>query len=294
MASVCGETWFHFFLKETLMGLSWVSFLPETRQDLLVSIRMCKLLAQCQLDTVKGNAFLYAVPEAISALTIIMLHISSNSSSQQTMVLAVLETLAVLLRAIAGSLWNPHHVAQALQALQAVPLRNLLTREDHDVFHAYHEILHCILQLHPQVMLKASASFLCAIRHLLHSVMREGRQKADTNSYESDKDWVLRSAQSMERLYCQVAACAANFTALASFLVAEYVDELQKVTLRTDVKRHLSEGIFAVLDVCREADLNMLRTCLSPGVQEIFRHLYTDFQRFHQYKTRVRADTEDV
>uniref|UniRef100_A0A8C4WVW2 Uncharacterized protein n=1 Tax=Eptatretus burgeri TaxID=7764 RepID=A0A8C4WVW2_EPTBU len=98
-------------------------------------------------------------------MQIVMQHVSSMPSGQQTMVLAVLETLAVLLRAIVGSLRNPHHVAQALQALHAVPLQKLATREDHDVFHAYHEILHCILQLHPRVKLSTNTFNLPYLPH---------------------------------------------------------------------------------------------------------------------------------
>lgn len=59
---------------------------------------------------------------------------------------------------------------------------------------------------------------------------------------------------------------------------------LSQVTLYPAVKGLLQEGIYLILDLCIEPDVQFLRVSLQPGVRDIFKELYNDYVRYHKGK----------
>lgn len=55
-----------------------------------------------------------------------------------------------------------------------------------------------------------------------------------------------------------------------------------QVTLRPDVKLHLTEGIYLILDLCKEQDIKFLRAGLPMGVREVFNELYGSYTHYHK------------
>ncbi|PWA17143.1 hypothetical protein CCH79_00010544 [Gambusia affinis] len=55
-----------------------------------------------------------------------------------------------------------------------------------------------------------------------------------------------------------------------------------RVTLRPDVKLHLTEGVYCVLDLCLEPDVKLLRAGLNAGVREVFNELYSNYTHYHK------------
>uniref|UniRef100_A0A2K5Q8S9 URB2 ribosome biogenesis homolog n=1 Tax=Cebus imitator TaxID=2715852 RepID=A0A2K5Q8S9_CEBIM len=194
----------------------------------------------------------------------------------------VLDVLAALLRQGEEAISNPHHVSLAFSILLTVPLDHLKPLEYGSVFPRLHNVLFSILQCHPKVMLKAIPSFLNSFNRLVFSVMREGRQK-DKGSTD-DLPMVLKCARLVERMYSHIAAQAEEFTVFSPFMVAQYVSEVQKVTLYPAVKSLLQEGIYLILDLCIEPDVQFLRASLQPGVRDVFKELYNDYLKYHKAK----------
>ncbi|XP_031702796.1 unhealthy ribosome biogenesis protein 2 homolog [Anarrhichthys ocellatus] len=184
-----------------------------------------------------------------------------------------------LLRQGEGLITNPHHVILVLGALQLVPLHHLTPTVYQSAFLAVHEALFAIIQCHPQVMLNAAPSFLNVFYRLVASIMQEGRQRGDS---DTDGDVYLQCSRLIERMYSHIAATAESFTTLSAFMVAQYVTELQKVTLRPDVKLHLTEGIYRILDLCVEQDIKFLTAGLQMGVREVFNELYSSYTHYHK------------
>lgn len=83
-------------------------------------------------------------------------------------------------------------------------------------------------------------------------------------------------------MYTHIANTAEDFTVLSSFIVAQYVSELQRVTLQPEVKTHLTEGIYCILDHCVERDIKFLNTTLQMGVKEVFNELYNSYTHYHK------------
>lgn len=55
-----------------------------------------------------------------------------------------------------------------------------------------------------------------------------------------------------------------------------------QVTLRPDVKSHLTEGIYQILDLCVEQDIRFLLAGLPTGVREVFNELYASYTHYHK------------
>lgn len=57
-----------------------------------------------------------------------------------------------------------------------------------------------------------------------------------------------------------------------------------QVTLYPAVKGHLQEGIYLILDLCIEPDVQFLRASLPPGVRDVFKELHNDYVKYHRAK----------
>uniref|UniRef100_A0A8C2KLF7 URB2 ribosome biogenesis homolog n=1 Tax=Cyprinus carpio TaxID=7962 RepID=A0A8C2KLF7_CYPCA len=153
-------------------------------------------------------------------------------------------TLTILLRQGEAKISNPQHVIV----------------DYHAAFEAIHEALFTVIHCYPQVMLKASPTFLNGFYRLVSSVMHEGRQRGD-----SDRESLLKCATLVERMYTHIANAAEDFTVLIHRCT---------LTLQPEIKAHLTKGIYCILDRCVEQDIKFLNTTLQMGVKEVFSELY--------------------
>lgn len=55
-----------------------------------------------------------------------------------------------------------------------------------------------------------------------------------------------------------------------------------QVTLRPDIKSHLTEGVYRILDMCVERDVKFLSSSLQMGVREVFNELYSSYTHYHK------------
>lgn len=273
---------FGMVLQSILQGLDVTQAWRSDLQVVLCAIRLLKLLLKCPLNGEKASLLWRSCPQIITALMLQHREACREQPVALAVIEPVLEVLAVLLRKGEESISNPHHVSLAFNILLTVPLEHLQPREFGSVFLKMHSVLFSILQCHSKVMLKAVPSFLNSFNRLLVSVMHEGRQK-DKGSVD-DLTVVLESARLVERMYSHLATRAEEFTAFSPFLVAQYVTEVQKVTLYPPVKNLLQEGIYLILDLCMERDIQFLRASLQAGARDVFKDLHSDYLKYHKAK----------
>ncbi|XP_030628707.1 unhealthy ribosome biogenesis protein 2 homolog [Chanos chanos] len=250
-------------------------------KDVLSTVILTKLLATCLLPEPCAKTFWLIAPQIISALVFIVKESSRMIPLTCALTVPTLDALTTLLRQGESLLSNSHHVVLVLGALQLVPLENQSVEDYHSAFEAIHEALFAIIQCHPQVMLKAAPSFLNCFYRLVTSIMHEGRQRGEAER-GGDGEMLLKCARLVERMYSHIATTAEGFTVLSSFMVAQYVSELQRVTLQPDVKAHLTEGIYQILDLCVEQDVKFLNTTLQAGVKEVFHELLSSYKHYHK------------
>lgn len=265
-----------------LQGLDVSNMWKADVQAIVSAITLLRLLLNCPLSGEKASLLWRACPQIVTALTLLNREACQEQPVSLTVVGPVLDVLAALLRQGEEAIGNPHHVSLAFSILLTVPLDHLKPPEYGSIFLRLHNVLFSILQCHPKVMLKAIPSFLNSFNRLVFSVMREGRQK-DKGSTD-DLPTVLKCARLVERMYSHIAARAEDFTVFSPFMVAQYVLEVQKVTLYPAVKRLLQEGVYLILDLCVEPDVQFLRASLQPGMRDVFKELYNDYLKYHKAK----------
>ncbi|KAM8812501.1 unhealthy ribosome biogenesis protein 2 homolog [Rhynchonycteris naso] len=273
---------FQGMMQYILQGLDIRNVWTADQRAILSALKLIKLLLNCPFGGEKASLFWRACPQIITALTLQ----TREACQEQPVPLAVfeptLDILAALLRQGEKAIGNPHHVSLAFSILLMTPVHRLKPAEYGSIFPRMHNVLFSILQCHPKVMLKAIPSFFNCFHRLVVSVMHEGRQK-DKGSAD-DLLVVLECARLVERMYSHIAARAEDFTVFSPFMVAQYVTELHKVTLYPAVKNLLQEGIYLVLDLCIEPDVQFLRVSLPPGARDVFRELHNDYVKYHKAK----------
>ncbi|XP_031197625.1 unhealthy ribosome biogenesis protein 2 homolog isoform X1 [Mastomys coucha] len=273
---------FEMVVQSILQGLDVTQAWRSELQVVLCAIRLLNLLLKCPLNGEKAGLLWRSCPQIVTALMLQHREACQEQPVALVVIEPILEVLAVLLRKGEESINNPHHVSLAFNILLTVPLEHLKPREFGSVFLKMHNVLFSILQCHSKVMLKAIPSFLNSFNRLLFSVMHEGRQK-DKGSMD-DLPEVLESARLVERMYSHIATRAEEFTTFSPFMVAQYVTEVQKVTLYPPVKNLLQEGIYLILDLCMERDIQFLRASLQSGARDVFKDLHSDYLKYHKAK----------
>ncbi|XP_029944851.1 unhealthy ribosome biogenesis protein 2 homolog isoform X2 [Salarias fasciatus] len=250
-------------------------------REVLSAVIVIKLLSCCQLPETCSKVLWLIAPQVTSAMVALVRTSSQDASLTLPFTLPTVTAMTTLLRREEGLIPNAHHVVLVLGALQSVPLTHMTPPAYQSAFLAVHEALFAILQCHPQVVTDAAPSFLNVFHRLLASIMQEGRQRGD-GDIDSDADVFVPCSRLIERMYSHIAAATESFTMLSAFMVAQYVTELQKVTLRPDVKLHLTEGIYYILDLCKEQDMKFLKAGLQAGVREVFNELYSSYTHYHK------------
>ncbi|XP_068010191.1 unhealthy ribosome biogenesis protein 2 homolog [Melanerpes formicivorus] len=283
LLGTCSSEEFCTIVNLVLQGLEIRNVWQQKAQEVLSAVTLTKFLLICPLSEDKAKAFWIASPQILTALAMQTKEACQDHSLISTIVVPILDTVTVLLRQGEGFLLNVRHVALAFSILLIVPLDHLKTEDYHSVFLGVHEVLFSIVQCHPKVLLKAVPSFLNIFHRLVVSIMHEGRQRGDRVNI-GEFEVILKCAHLVERMYTRVAAEMEDFTVFSAFIVAQYVTELQKVTLHPAVKKHLTEGIYHILDLCIERDIKFLNASLPAGVREVFKDLYNDYNRYYKAK----------
>ncbi|KAG7236031.1 hypothetical protein INR49_001431 [Caranx melampygus] len=225
-------------------------------REVLSAVTIVTMLCRCQLPEPCSKALWLIAPHIISAMVGLVRSSSQEASLALPFTVPAVMSMTSLLRQGEGLINNPHHVILVLGALQSVSLDHLTPLVYQSLFLAVHEALFAIIQCHPQVMLNAAPSFLNVFYRLVASIMQEGRQRGDS---DTGCDVYLQCSRLIERMpVCLV------------------------VTLRPDIKQHLTEGIYQILDLCMEQDIKFLTAGLQMGVREVFNDLYGSYTHYHK------------
>ncbi|XP_041038667.1 unhealthy ribosome biogenesis protein 2 homolog [Carcharodon carcharias] len=276
---------FYLILKSFTQGLEVSNLWKGQHQDVVSSLILTTLLLKCPLSGDVEKAVWFTAPQIIMALLVLCKEAALDHPWGCKITLLSLETLAVLIQQGEGMLSNPHHVTLAFDALLCVSLDHLKLDEYGAIFRAIQAVLFSILQSHPKVLHNAAPSFLKCFNRLVLSIMHKGRQKCvGEKATTTVSEVVLECAHLVERTYTHIASKAEEFAIFSAFTVALYVNELQKVTLNADVKRHLTGGMYHLLDLVTERDLRFLNASLQTGVREVFKELYNDYTHYHKSK----------
>lgn len=282
LLNTCAQEEFCTIMKLVLRGIDVKNLWEKSVKEVLSAVTIVKLMLSCPLSRDSDMRFWSTVPQIMTGLGLLTVEACRSQPLISVLVVPMLDLVAYMLMKGEGILQSPHHVTLAFSILLSVPFDRLHRDDYYNVFHGSHKVLFSILQYHTEVMLRAVASFLNCFNRLVTSVMHEGRQ--GEKGAVSNFDAIVKCAQLVERMYVHIAAKTEEFTVLSACIVSQYVNELQKVTLHPEVKKHLSEGIYNILDICIERDIWFLNSSSEIGVRELFKELYNDYTHYHKLK----------
>ncbi|XP_007248612.3 unhealthy ribosome biogenesis protein 2 homolog [Astyanax mexicanus] len=279
----CSQEQFHLVFLLLRDGLVASKIESGSHKETLATLTLIKLLACCPLPHTFSRKFWLTVPQILSSLVHVIRESSALPSLTSVLTVPAVETVTTLLRQGESQLSNPHHIILGLGGLHFVPLDSRSIDDYYSAFQSIHEVLYTLYLCYPLVMLKAAPTFLNCFYRLVTSIIHEGGQRTEKEK-EKDSETLLKCAMLVERMYSHIGSTTEGFTDLASFIVAQYVGELQKVTLKPEIKAHLTEGIYRVLDLCSEKAIKFLNVTLHAGVKEVFNELYKNYTHYHKSK----------
>ncbi|XP_072121694.1 unhealthy ribosome biogenesis protein 2 homolog [Mobula birostris] len=281
----CTDHQFYLLVKSIIQGIEVVNLWKGQHLDVVSSVILISILFKCSLRKNAEKMMWFSAPQVITAFLVLCKKTDLDEPWGYKITLLSLEALAILIQRGEGILTNPHHVTLAFDVLLCIPLEHLKLDEYAGVFHAIHEVLFSIIQSQPKVLLNAAPVFLKCLNRLLLSAIHKGRQKgAGEKGAVMENEMILDCARQVERMYTHVASKPEEFGMFSAFMVAEYISELQKVTLNADVKKAFTEGVYHLLDLVTENDLRFLNALLQLGVREVFKALHGDYVRYHKSK----------
>ncbi|XP_056422868.1 unhealthy ribosome biogenesis protein 2 homolog isoform X2 [Hyla sarda] len=176
---------FHAILKCIFYKLEVSNLWKKNYKVLFAGITLIRLLLNCSLKEDKSSLFWSTASQIITALVTLSVDACKERLLLSTVIVPVLDIMALILRRGELFLSNPHHITLSLSTLLMVPLENVKAEDYYSVFLSIHEVLFSVLQCHSKVMLKSVPTFLSCFHRLVASVMHEGQQKGDKGDSEA-------------------------------------------------------------------------------------------------------------
>lgn len=224
----------------------------------------------------------------LSRLNFIVNTVICCSSICQTIVLIpILDFIGFI---VTGNKGLPKHVL--LQNLHCLVPVSLKVQENNyglfvTSFNAAWKVVYNLFMHHTQVIvsLPVPAPFLHYVGKLLKSLVRAGAEvplsKCDPNIFQQ----VQLCGQNMNRLLTVITRNKTDFSKLAPYLVAEYVDAIQHITLESKIKESILSGIYRLLDICSEESIKMLSVNINYVCREIYTNLVKNYRQNKQITT---------
>ncbi|KAF8791953.1 Unhealthy ribosome biogenesis protein 2 like protein [Argiope bruennichi] len=146
-------------------------------------------------------------------------------------------------------------------------------------FDAVFDVCYSLLVYHSEVVFNATFSFLQTVILLLRSLIAAGSQDHIAKQEKTVHLQIFQAAQNMDRLFTVMSRHKTNFAKLASYLIAEYVDCVQHITLDGNVKDHLLSGMYRLLDLCSEDTLKSVSVNINHSCRDIFINVMKNYKQ---------------
>lgn len=249
----------------------------------LASLHLWNQVIQNELTEEKGSVVVQAVDEMMINFqsAIIQLKDIKEESIFHHLIVPILTCQSGMLN-FGPALVSSQCATMALQSCGYIPLCIL---SHYPAFLAVCGVLTSLIVHHTETVFKVIPTFISCANHLMKSLITFGNQETLI-----DKDRISDAKQCahlLNKLYALMASHKPEFSKVAVYMVANYVTEVQKVTLHPVVKRALLPAVYAVLDICDTHAVSQLHVVLNQGVKEVFKMLYADYMKYHHYTGKV-------
>ncbi|XP_054720153.1 uncharacterized protein LOC129229798 [Uloborus diversus] len=186
-----------------------------------------------------------------------------------------------------GKVLDSHTVMQTLHFCASLKIEiqfnNYLTFIK--TFNAIWDIVYGLLTQHTSHVLSSRPAFMFFVSLLLKALVSFGSQDALSLCVKSIHQQMQLCAQNIERLFTMISRNKHEFEKLVPYLIADYVDAVQHVTLEPSIKEHIILGINRLLNICSEDALKMLAVNVNFSCREVYTNLVKNFKQYRNYGT---------
>ncbi|KAF6018111.1 hypothetical protein EB796_023579 [Bugula neritina] len=93
--------------------------------------------------------------------------------------------------------------------------------------------------------------------------------------------------QQLQKVISLMSGYPQIFGKVSSFILSDVVHSLKSVTLLPNVKKYLYSALNGLFDLLDEFSSIMLKTNLKEAEREIFKAIYSQWEKYHKYTGKV-------
>lgn len=180
----------------------------------------------------------------------------------------------------------PHDLASPLHACLALPLNATMSADDFEsIFTAIYKTLHYLLTKHEEVAADRVPVLLQVYRRLMACTCT--RSSSLRRCDESEVARLTDSANRLSRLASVINTQPLRYRRAAAYIIADLLSELKKQPLYLTVKQELTTALHHLMDLLDQHATRYLMAVLPPGIHELFRLEYEQFEKFYKFKGKV-------
>ncbi|XP_070534936.1 unhealthy ribosome biogenesis protein 2 homolog isoform X2 [Ptychodera flava] len=223
------------------------------------------------------------IPNLTVALVTVMVDICGEEEELTVSLLKLLQLFLV------KRLVDSKMVLLILHGCISVSQSGMVADQNLPVFNALCDVLNAMLIHDTKVVLNALPSYTTCISQLLSWITHQCREldiserKTATNTVERFGECV----QKVERLISTLSTHKVEVCKVAPYLVAEYVNFVQRLAVYPQITRSLSPGIYSLLDTCDRYGVGCIQATMPAGLKEHFKAVYANYDKYYKFKGKV-------
>ncbi|XP_071958294.1 unhealthy ribosome biogenesis protein 2 homolog [Antedon mediterranea] len=174
-----------------------------------------------------------------------------------------------------------------LHVVHLIPLVDLPNECFSECFTMLFRLLNTLLLQFSKQLVPSLPSFLQCVKYLLTSVMFHGREALGKSDNKVPEKILLQCAEDLDRLLTLLTCHKEDVQKVIVVIIAEYINQLQKGTMHSAVKKSLENGVNNIVSVCDDKSLSLLGATLPDSLKEIYKNFYSDYRKHFKYTGRV-------
>jgi hypothetical protein len=176
---------------------------------------------------------------------------------------------------------TPRHVALVLGTFTRLAGLSEDSFVSMELFTAYYRVMWSLLSNRSALATKCVAAMLMGLRFLLQQLVK-------SQSFESvGKALPVVCAENLARLYTGLTEHASVMKKFAIYIVVDYLQLLEYEAVSQVIRDGVLPGVYALLDICSEAEYNHMFKAMDETGKSMFRTLLAEYKRDFKFTGKV-------
>ncbi|XP_028150875.1 uncharacterized protein LOC114344224 [Diabrotica virgifera virgifera] len=179
---------------------------------------------------------------------------------------------------------NHFHLTPAMADILILTVTVLLNKENIDFQQSCTlsiSLLSNLLKYRKSLIMDRLPPYLQEYRGLLKKICSESN--ADIPKEEDVVRQLADSAFQLEKLTKSLVVYQKDMSRIAMYLIADVLDQYEKVTILPIVKMHLNNCVYSLITICDQHAVSYLMRVLSSASTEIFKVMYDHYKKYYRF-----------